>query len=110
MGRRGFCLDECGQAVKRVAPFQEASDLREFGAGDNTFDHGREEVQCLTPEKIHGAHRLEKQGGRCRHAARHDGVGNPLEQGQIFDGEGGVFRTNRKRVPETGSKILCATG
>jgi hypothetical protein len=48
--------------------------------------------------------------GRCGHAARDDGVGDPFEQGQVFDREGGLFGTHGKRVPETGSKILCATG
>ena len=72
----------------RIPSLQEAGDLREFAAAEDTFDERRQEVQRLAPEEIHGAHRFEKERGRYRHAARHDRVGNPFEQREIVGGEG----------------------
>lgn len=93
-----------------ITLLQEARDLRELRAGQHAFNDGSQEVQRLAAEKVHGPHRFEKQRGRCRHAALDDGVGNPFKQSQVIDGEGCLFGTHGKGVPETGSKILCATG
>ena len=67
-------------------------------------------MQRLAAEKIHGAHRFEKERGRCRHAARHDRVGNPFEQREIIGGEGRLIGTQGKGMAEASSKIVGATG
>lgn len=67
-------------------------------------------MQGLTAEKVHWAHRFEKECGGGGHPACDDGPGNPFKQRQVFRREVCPFRTNGEGVPETGSKILCATG
>ncbi len=110
MEGRGPGFDEGDQAVNGIAPFQQVRDPGDLRAGQHAFHDGSQEMERLAAQKVHGTHRFEKQCGRRRHAARDDGISSPFEQGQVVGGEGGFFRTHGKRVPETGSQILCATG
>ena len=103
-------FDERGEALQGIPSLQQTGDLCEFVAAEDTFDERRQEVQRLAAEKIHGAHRFEKERGRGRHAARDDRVGDSLEQCQIVRREGRLLGTQGKGMAEAGSKIVGATG
>ena len=70
------------------------------------IDDGGEEVQGLAPEKIHGAERLQKHDGRRRHPARHDGVGDTIQERSVLGGQWWWVGMGGEGVVQAGPKPI----
>src|SRR2546422_697310 len=99
---RRASLDQDRQSREGIAPLEQLGDALHVTLGDDHFEDRSEEVQGLAAEETHRSDRLEKQDGRRRHPALHDGRRDPLEQGHIFGGERLTFRFHRKGMPDPG--------